>query len=92
MSFFRQERVIKVLVVSPNLDDEMSGASGTILRLMAEGYGVYWLNVVAILNEKWFCKGMIVKRRKQLEELFLSFFRSVSFKYANNGIGKSGFW
>ena len=42
---------MKVMVVSPHPDDETLGAGGTILRMMAEGHKVYWLNVTAILNE-----------------------------------------
>lgn len=60
---------MKVLVVSPHPDDETLGAGGTILRLMEEGHEVYWLNITAILNEEQFPKGMIEKRKKQLEEI-----------------------
>lgn len=60
---------MKVMVVSPHPDDETLGAGGTILRMMAEGHEVYWLNVTAILNEAQFSKGIIEKRRKQLEEI-----------------------
>lgn len=60
---------MKALVVSPHPDDETLGAGGTILRLMAEGHEVYWLNVTAILNEEQFSEGMLEKRNKQLQEI-----------------------
>lgn len=60
---------MRALVVSPHPDDETLGAGGTILRLLAEGHEVYWLNVTAILNEKRFSKDMIERRRKQLQEI-----------------------
>ena len=60
---------MKVLVVSPHPDDETLGAGGSILRLLAEGHEVYWLNVTAILNEELFPGKIVERRKEQLQEI-----------------------
>lgn len=39
---------MNILIVSPHPDDETLGAGGTILKLIAEGHNVYWLNITNI--------------------------------------------
>lgn len=41
---------MRVLVAAPHPDDETLGAGGTILRMLAEGHEVYWVNFTAVLN------------------------------------------
>ena len=60
---------MKILVVSPHPDDETLGAGGTILRAIAEGQEVFWLNITQIPDNGKFSKEMIEKRRCQLEEI-----------------------
>lgn len=60
---------MRTLVVSPHPDDETLGAGGTILRLLAEGNEVYWLNVTAVLNTNKFSRDMIERRKEQLQEI-----------------------
>lgn len=60
---------MRILVVSPHPDDETLGAGGTILRLLAEGNKVYWLNVTTILNTNKFPLDMIERRKEQLQEI-----------------------
>lgn len=65
----------KILVVSPHPDDETLGAGGTILRMMAEGHDVYWLNFTAMLNPDKFSKDILERRKVQLNtiEIFYHF-------------------
>lgn len=60
---------MNVLVVSPHPDDETLGAGGTILRLMAEGNSVSWLNITGIAGNSKFSKEIIKKREIQLKNV-----------------------
>lgn len=56
-------------MASPHPDDETLGAGGTILRMLAEGNEVYWLNFTAILNLDRFSKDILERRKVQLSEI-----------------------
>lgn len=60
---------MKILVASPHPDDETLGAGGTILKMLAEGHEVCWLNFTAMLNVERFSGDMIEKRKMQLREI-----------------------
>lgn len=60
---------MNVLVVSPHPDDETLGAGGTILRLMAEGNSVNWLNITGMAGNPKFSQEVIDKRQKQLKRV-----------------------
>lgn len=60
---------MRTLVVSPHPDDETLGAGGTILRLLAEGNEVYWLNITTILNTDKFSQSMMERRKEQLQDI-----------------------
>lgn len=60
---------MKILIVSPHPDDETLGAGGTILRMIAEGNDVFWLNVTTMINSEKFPKELIEKRKTQLEKI-----------------------
>ncbi len=72
----------KVLVVSPHPDDETLGAGGTILRMLAEGHEVYWLNFTAILNPDKFSKDILERRKVQLNEIE-NFYRYTGVNHLN---------
>lgn len=59
----------KILVASPHPDDETLGAGGTILRMLAEGHEVYWLNFTAMQNTTKFSKDILDRRKVQLNEI-----------------------
>lgn len=60
---------MKILVASPHPDDETLGAGGTILKMIAEGHEVYWLNFTAMLNAEQFSNDMIENRKMQLQKI-----------------------
>ncbi len=56
-------------MASPHPDDETLGAGGTILRMLAEGHEVYWLNFTAMQNTTKFSKDILDRRKVQLNEI-----------------------
>ncbi len=60
---------MRAVVASPHPDDETLGAGGTILRLLAEGNEVYWLNFTAMLNTERFSGEAMERRVGQLKEI-----------------------
>ncbi len=60
---------MRVLVAAPHPDDETLGAGGTILRMLAEGHEVYWVNFTAMLNPRMFSEKVVERRKKQLREI-----------------------
>jgi N-acetylglucosamine malate deacetylase 1 len=59
----------RVLVVSPHPDDETLGCGGTILRHIAEGDEVHWLNITGISQEHGFSQEKILERAAEIEEV-----------------------
>lgn len=83
---------MNVLVVSPHPDDETLGAGGMILKLMAQGHHVFWMNVLGMLHSDKYTKEQKEKREEQLYQIekFYNFSPGggISFKPSNNKIRK----
>lgn len=60
---------MNVLVVSPHPDDETLGAGGTILRLIAEGNAVSWLNITGAVGNSQYSDEFVKKREIQLGQI-----------------------
>jgi LmbE family N-acetylglucosaminyl deacetylase len=60
---------MNVLVVSPHPDDETLGAGGTILKLIAEGHRLCWLNVTSMGNSNKFTEEVRLNREIQLDKI-----------------------
>lgn len=60
---------MNVLVVSPHPDDETLGAGGMILKLMAQGHHVFWMNVTGMLHSDKYTKEQKEKREEQLYQI-----------------------
>lgn len=60
---------MNALIVSPHPDDESLGGGGTVLRLIAEGHSVSWLNITGVENNDKFSEDFVKKRRGQLKEI-----------------------
>lgn len=60
---------MNVLVVSPHPDDETLGAGGTILRLIAEGNAVSWLNITGTAGNSQYSDEFVKKRGIQLRQI-----------------------
>lgn len=56
---------MKLLVVSPHLDDETLGAGGTMLKYAQAGEQVYWLNVSNTCAEYGFSEELVRQREDQ---------------------------
>lgn len=56
----------KVIVVSPHPDDETLGCGGTLLKHIAQGDIVEWLNVTSISEELGFSKENILRRQEEI--------------------------
>lgn len=60
---------MNVLVVSPHPDDETLGGGGTILKLVAEGHNLYWLNITGVENNPSFSEEFVRRRKIQLQKV-----------------------
>lgn len=60
---------MNVLIVSPHPDDETLGAGGTILKFIAEGHKIYWLNITNMKEEYGYDKSIIDQRNHQIEKV-----------------------
>ena len=58
-----------MLVVSPHPDDETLGAGGTILRFIAEGNAVSWLNITGVEGNSQFSDEFVKKRAAQIKQV-----------------------
>lgn len=56
---------MRVLIVSPHMDDETIGAGGTILKYVNEGAEVFWLNITNTKEEYGYPHEIVAKREKQ---------------------------
>lgn len=57
---------MNVIVISPHPDDETLGAGGTILRMVAEGHYLTWLNITNMKEEYGYSKEMVEKRQEEI--------------------------
>ena len=60
---------MRVIVVSPHPDDETLGAGGTILRLMAEGHELFWVNVTSMRDLDRYTEAEKLNRQMQLKSI-----------------------
>ncbi|MGE5581373.1 MAG: PIG-L deacetylase family protein [Bacillota bacterium] len=58
---------MKLLVVSPHMDDETLGAGGTILKYKHLGNQVAWLNFTSVKEEYGYSKEVVINRKDQLD-------------------------
>ncbi len=81
---------MNVLVISPHPDDETLGAGGTILKLMAEGHQVFWLNITGMGQSNKFTEEVKKHREIQLDKIkrFYQFYPGggISFRPSYNEI------
>jgi N-acetylglucosamine malate deacetylase 1 len=59
----------RILVVSPHPDDETLGCGGTLLRHVAEGDEVHWLNITGISQEHGFSQERVLERTAEIKEV-----------------------
>jgi LmbE family N-acetylglucosaminyl deacetylase len=62
-----------VIVISAHPDDETLGVGGTILRHVAEGDNVYWLNITSINESQGFSKEKVFERAQEIEKVHSEF-------------------
>lgn len=60
---------MRILVVSPHLDDETLGAGGTLLRFKEEGEKIYWLNITNVKSEYGYSDEIIKKTYLQMNKV-----------------------
>lgn len=58
---------MRVLVVSPHMDDETLGAGGLMLKYVQAGEQVYWLNVSNTKTEYGYPRELVDRRERQRE-------------------------
>jgi len=62
-----------VIEISAHPDDETLGVGGTILRHVAEGDNVYWLNITSINESQGFSKEKVIERAQEIEKVHNEF-------------------
>lgn len=60
---------MRILVVSPHLDDETLGAGGTLLRFKEEGEKIYWLNITNVKREYGYSDEIIKRTYLQMNKI-----------------------
>lgn len=60
---------MRILVVSPHMDDETFGAGGTMLKYAQAGEKVYWLNVSNTKTEYGYSREIADHRERQRERI-----------------------
>lgn len=59
---------MKLLVISPHMDDETFGAGGMMLKYAQAGEQVYWLNVSNTKVEYGYSEELVRRRERQREQ------------------------
>lgn len=60
---------MKLLVISPHMDDETLGAGGMMLKYAQAGEQVYWLNISNTKTEYGYPQELVDKRREQFQKV-----------------------
>lgn len=60
---------MRMLVVSPHMDDETIGAGGTMLKYAQAGEQVYWLNISNAKTEYGWPQEVVAQRERQRERV-----------------------
>lgn len=73
---------MKIVVVSPHLDDETLGAGGFLLKRKSLGDEIYWINVTNISTDYGYSREYVDSKEKQISAVntFFSFEKSFDFQ------------
>lgn len=81
---------MRVLVVSPHMDDETLGAGGLMLKYAQAGEMVYWLNISNTKTEYGYPQEVVERRERQREGAAeaLGVYEAIDFKWKPCGLSE----
>ncbi len=79
---------MKLLVVSPHMDDETIGAGGTMLKYSQAGEQVYWLNISSARTEYGYSEELVahIERRRERVAKELGVRDAIDLKWRPSGL------
>lgn len=83
---------MRILVVSPHLDDETLGAGGTLMRYKQESHDIFWSNMPSVTEADGWDNTFIEQRKKQLQKVcsFYGFQQFYPFEYPARRLDELG--
>lgn len=81
---------MRILVVSPHMDDETFGAGGTMLKYAQAGEQVYWLNISNAKTEYGYPQELVDRRQRQRAQIGgeLGVYEAIDLKWRPSGLSE----